>query len=421
MKYKSLADAVMGVINESEALLSNADRQKYVASSPFALKGIDNATRIANPGSEYAVMRNGTQIGFITNVRAAGNHYQATVSLTSGKNANIEWYTGMPGTDTYMNIKALEKLFGHKGAVAEAKAPKAMIKYPDSREGVIALLSADLDKSYLKHLDLPNCKFLRDGSVEGVWAVDNEKTRERYVVYLCGYKDSWGKTREYNDYESGEMPKGRFGESISESVHHPEGCKAKSIGSVADFKAEMRAHWAGAKRTPGEGVIVSFIRDDTIVGTWNGKENHGTVYVPQTTFEEVHDSAFDEDEDHVTTLDEGNSRSWAILPATMALYNKKVVDIYTAASEWTSDTHAETILVCGKNENGRDRTLFIAGAGDSSGYYKVGQSNETHHDQTGASKGVYTVRNIVVFKGGEIIHKENDIGLTGKFSVAVFK
>lgn len=116
----------------------------------------------------------------------------------------------------------------------------------------------------------------------------------------------------------------------------------------------------------------------------------------------------------------GYPRGWAILPATMALYGKKVVDIYTAASEWTSDKHKQTILVCHKNENGRDRMLFIASYGDGSSY-KVGESSETYHDQTLASKGVYTILNVVVFQGGEIISKANDVGLNAKASLAVFK
>ena len=129
------------------------------------------------------------------------------------------------------------------------------------------------------------------------------------------------------------------------------------------------------------------------------------------------------------TLDEAGryGRSWAILPATEALYNKKVVDIYTAQSQWQDPDRCETILVCNKEQydsktgSNRVRTLFVASSGDCFDQYKVGQGSETHHDQTGASKGYYTIANVVVFQNGEIIKKANDVGLTGKYSLAVFK
>lgn len=140
-----------------------------------------------------------------------------------------------------------------------------------------------------------------------------------------------------------------------------------------------------------------------------------------TAVAEDYEPVFEDDEDHEGSLEEAYGRGWAILPATVALYGKKVVDIKTAASEWASDTSATTILVCHKNENGRDRMLFLASSGDCRSQYKVGQSSETFHDQTGASKGVYTILNIVVFQGGEPIYKANEQGMTGKASVAVFK
>ncbi len=119
-------------------------------------------------------------------------------------------------------------------------------------------------------------------------------------------------------------------------------------------------------------------------------------------------------------VDEAYGRGWAILPATVALYNKKVVDIVTAASEWADGD--ETILVCSKTENdGRARLLFIASSGDCFDQYQVGQGSETYHDQTGASKGYYKIENVVVLNGGQIIKKKNEIGLNKKCSLAVFK
>lgn len=106
---------------------------------------------------------------------------------------------------------------------------------------------------------------------------------------------------------------------------------------------------------------------------------------------------------------------WVILPATMALYGKRVVDITTAASEWAP--HEETILVC-QLENGR--IAFLASSGGGEGF-KVGETRECFHDQTQASKGMYKVLNIVVFRDGEIASKANEVGLNVKASVAVFK
>lgn len=114
----------------------------------------------------------------------------------------------------------------------------------------------------------------------------------------------------------------------------------------------------------------------------------------------------------VEGLYEKFGRSWAILPATMALYNRRTVDILTAASHWDD----EWIYVC-KNKEGR--ICFLGSSGP--GIAKVGETHETHHDQTGASKGPYKVINIVHIKKGEIVSKENEEGLNVKASLAVFK
>lgn len=118
-------------------------------------------------------------------------------------------------------------------------------------------------------------------------------------------------------------------------------------------------------------------------------------------------------------LDEAYGKGWAILPATMALYNKRVVDIVTAASCWENEE--TTILVCSKEENGRQRLAFISSSGDATNYYKVGQGSETFHDQTGQSKGYYKIENVVVLKGGQILKKANEVGINAKASLSVFK
>lgn len=115
-------------------------------------------------------------------------------------------------------------------------------------------------------------------------------------------------------------------------------------------------------------------------------------------------------------------RGWAILPATMALYNKRVVDIKTAASTW--DDTPTTILVCSKEEmDGRKRFCFVSSASDAYDHYapKIGQGFDTYHDQTGAQKGTYVLMNVVVIHNGEIIKKANDTGINAKASLSVFK
>jgi hypothetical protein len=125
-------------------------------------------------------------------------------------------------------------------------------------------------------------------------------------------------------------------------------------------------------------------------------------------------------DDDMDELDEASwdrmSRGWIILPATMELYGKRVVTLPEAISEWGSGT----VYICGKEENGRNRILFVVSAGGGVGA-KVGETYEAFHDQTHASKGMYTVLNIAQFKDNEMVHSENNVGLNTKASVAVFK
>ena len=118
----------------------------------------------------------------------------------------------------------------------------------------------------------------------------------------------------------------------------------------------------------------------------------------------------------------GYRGDWAILPATVALYGRKTVDIITAASEWASS--ADTILVCSKEKpNGQRRFAFISSAGDCMKQYRedIGKEFSAFHDQTGVSKGYYRIENVVVLKGGKIIKQANSIGLNVKASLSVFK
>ena len=119
-----------------------------------------------------------------------------------------------------------------------------------------------------------------------------------------------------------------------------------------------------------------------------------------------------------SSLNEAKRFDWHILPATMALYGKRVVDIITAASTWDECT----ILVCEKDENGRKRLAFVSSASPAESYNSyVGKTFHAGHDQTQADKGFYKVVNVVHVKDGQIVGKVNDIGVNSKASLAVFK
>lgn len=110
---------------------------------------------------------------------------------------------------------------------------------------------------------------------------------------------------------------------------------------------------------------------------------------------------------------------WTILPATMTLYNKRTVDIITAASEWAP--RPTTILICIKL--GEKRFLFVSSSGDAFNHYKddIGKMFHTVHDQTQASKGMYKLVNVAVIKDSKIEKSVNDTGLDAKASLSVFK
>lgn len=108
--------------------------------------------------------------------------------------------------------------------------------------------------------------------------------------------------------------------------------------------------------------------------------------------------------------------SWAILPASMALWNKRRVTIADCATEWDSGT----LLVC-RNDQGR--ICFIHGAQGDYGV-KVGDRHLTHHDQTLASKGMYEIVNIVHWKKASDkidIKSVLPYDINTKASLAVFK
>ena len=112
---------------------------------------------------------------------------------------------------------------------------------------------------------------------------------------------------------------------------------------------------------------------------------------------------------------------WTILPATMALYNKRTVDVVTAGSEWAP--RPTTILICTKYEGDKERFCFVSSAGNAYDHYEkdIGRSFEAMHDQTMKSKGMYKLVNIVLLKDGKVEKSANDTGLKVKASLSVFK
>lgn len=192
----------------------------------------------------------------------------------------------------------------------------------------------------------------------------------------------------------------RYFEIISESYNPDElniGDEVKITGNVS-----------------GQGQIGEIVGFDSkkyfaIVRLFDGDHSYNVADLTRS------DLTGDEEE-----LDEASwermSRGWIILPATMNLYGKRTVTLDEAISEWGSGT----IYICTKEENGKDRILFVASAGDGVGA-QVGQTYEAFHDQTHASKGFYTVMNIVKYEDNEMVSKANNFGLNAKASLSVFK
>lgn len=67
-------------------------------------------------------------------------------------------------------------------------------QYKDSEHGAIQYLRDDAA------LDLDGATARPDPSVEGVWEVTLRDGR-RAIVYLAGYRDPWGRERQWNDFE----------------------------------------------------------------------------------------------------------------------------------------------------------------------------------------------------------------------------
>lgn len=109
--------------------------------------------------------------------------------------------------------------------------------------------------------------------------------------------------------------------------------------------------------------------------------------------------------------------SWAILPATMSLWNKRKITVAECGEIWDDGT----VLVCKKERNGQ--ICFIHGASGDYGV-KIGDVHMCHHDQTGAFKGDYIIVNILNWKkvdGKVVITSQVPFDESTKASLAVFK
>lgn len=74
--------------------------------------------------------------------------------------------------------------------------------YPDTAEGAKSALIDLLEPK----LDFSRAEVYPDQWVEGVWAIKNVKVGKGYyftdyIVYLAGYKNSFGEKRGFNDCE----------------------------------------------------------------------------------------------------------------------------------------------------------------------------------------------------------------------------
>lgn len=111
-----------------------------------------------------------------------------------------------------------------------------------------------------------------------------------------------------------------------------------------------------------------------------------------------------------------SNRSWAILPATMCLWNKRKITVAECGEVWDNGT----VLVCQNNEG---RICFIHGSQGDYGV-KIGEGHMCHHDQTGYCKGLYVIKNILQWKkvdGKVVIESELPFDPNTKASLAVFK
>lgn len=113
--------------------------------------------------------------------------------------------------------------------------------------------------------------------------------------------------------------------------------------------------------------------------------------------------------------------SWSVYPSTKNLYNKRTVGLIESVSHWGEGVVVIVEKYSRTSKSGIQTEFFVSHGGFEHFSTMVGKGKAAHHDQTGATKGYYTVINVVEIKSGEIIKKVNDSGLDLKASMSVFK
>lgn len=82
--------------------------------------------------------------------------------------------------------------------------PHGTTKYPDTAEGVVAMLNAESTLT----ITVADVTIYPDPQVEGVWKVEDIDPAKNngvceLIAYLCGYPNPMGTIRHDNDWECG--------------------------------------------------------------------------------------------------------------------------------------------------------------------------------------------------------------------------
>lgn len=114
------------------------------------------------------------------------------------------------------------------------------------------------------------------------------------------------------------------------------------------------------------------------------------------------------------------TNSWAILPATDALFNKTKVSMTEMAKSMGSYGGTGTlILVERDNGNGKVTLLILSSSGRMD--LKPGSSHKAHHDQNFRSYGYLTVKSVFFYEVKDGVVTSEKPFVTGNFPLFVFK
>jgi hypothetical protein len=110
------------------------------------------------------------------------------------------------------------------------------------------------------------------------------------------------------------------------------------------------------------------------------------------------------------------SNSVALLPATQCLFNARAINLGRLNEVWNSNC-VYVIRNCDT-----EKLVFASSSGRLwDPKFVVGSQHFVHHDQTGASRGVFRIENIIDMQSGEIVKAENNVGVAEKAPLWVFK